>query len=82
MIVEGDSRRRYKADYIRYLVYLHAECGATIVHFDFLFETGSLKDENIFASLKADHETLSRKINSYINWVENNWNDFPANSVT
>lgn len=73
MIVEGYGRRRYKADYIRYLVYLHAECGATIVHFDFLFETGSLK---------ADHETLSRKINSYINWVENNWNDFPANSVT
>jgi four helix bundle protein len=39
MIVEGYARRRYKADFIKYLVYSHAECGETIVHLDFIFET-------------------------------------------
>jgi four helix bundle protein len=80
MIVEGYARRRYKADFLKYLVYSHAECDETIVHLEFLFETGSLKDENLFASLKAHYEALSRKINAYITWVENNWNDFPTSN--
>lgn len=40
-IVEGYGRRRYKADYVKYLVYSLAECDETIVHLDFLHETGS-----------------------------------------
>jgi four helix bundle protein len=80
MIIEGYGRRRYKADFIKYLTYSHAECDETIVHLDFLFETSSLKDENLYMSLKVHYETLSRKINNYINWVENNWNDFPSTS--
>jgi four helix bundle protein len=79
MIVEGYGRRKYKADFIKYLIYSHAECDETIVHLDFLFETDSLKDENVYVSLKACYETLSKKINKYINWVEDNWNDFPSN---
>lgn len=78
MIVEGYCRRRYKADFIKYLVYSHAECDETSVHLEFLFETGSLKDENLYSSLKSDYERLSKKIYNYISWVENNWNDFPT----
>ena len=37
-IVEGYGRRRYKADFIRYLVFAQSECDETIVHLDFLFE--------------------------------------------
>jgi four helix bundle protein len=36
MIVEGYGRRRYKADFIKYLVYSQAECDETIVHLDFI----------------------------------------------
>ena len=36
MIVEGYGRNRYKADFIKYLVYSHAECDETIIHLDFL----------------------------------------------
>ena len=79
LIVEGYGRRRYKADFIKYLVYSHAECDETIVHLDFLFETESFKDEIFHKRLKTDYETLSKKINNYITWVENNWNDFPTN---
>ena len=35
MIVEGYVRRRYKADFIRYLVYAQSECDETIAHLDF-----------------------------------------------
>jgi four helix bundle protein len=76
MIVEGYGRRRYKADFIKYLVYSHAECDETIVHIDFLFETRSLKEEALYKTLKMDYEVLSKKINNYIRWVEDHWNGF------
>lgn len=78
MIVEGYCRRRYKADFTKYLVYAHAECDETILHLEFLFETESLKDENLFTSLKLDYEKLSKKINTFLTWVENNWDEFPT----
>ncbi len=76
-IVEGYGRRRYKADFIKYLVYSQSECDETIVHLDFLFETESLKNEDLYKKLKNDYDILSKKINKFIQWVEDNWNDFP-----
>jgi four helix bundle protein len=32
MIIDGYGRRRYKADFIKYLVYAQSECDETIVH--------------------------------------------------
>ena len=52
-IVEGYGRRRYKADFIRFLIYAQSACDETILHLDFLFETGSLKEFNIIQSVKA-----------------------------
>ncbi|MGZ8541661.1 MAG: four helix bundle protein [Chitinophagaceae bacterium] len=46
-IVEGYGRRRYKADFIKFLVYAHASTDETIDHLETLFETGSLTDEQI-----------------------------------
>ncbi len=51
LIVEGYGRRRYKADFIKYLIYSQAECDETIVHLDFLFETESLKNADLYNSL-------------------------------
>jgi four helix bundle protein len=76
MIVEGYGRRRYKADFIKYLIYSHAECDETIVHIDFLFETKSLIDEPLYKILKTGYQALSKRINNYIKWVEDNWNEF------
>jgi len=76
MIVEGYGRKRYKADFIKYLVYAHAECDETILHLDFLFETGSFLDESRYIAIKNDYEGLSRKINKFIQYVEESWNDF------
>ena len=77
MVVEGDGRRRYEADFIKYLIYRQSGCDETIVHLDFLFETESLKDTHLFTTLKQEYDILSKKINKFIQWVEDNWNDFP-----
>src|SRR5688500_17178291 len=74
MIVEGYGRRRYKADYIKYLVYSQSECDETIVHLDFLLETGSATDKLETQSLRTEYDILSKKINKYIQWVEDNFN--------
>jgi four helix bundle protein len=76
LIVEGYGRRRYKADFIKYLIYSHSECDECIVHLDFLFETESLTDRKDYEELKSGYTMLSGKLNNYIQWVENNLNDF------
>ncbi|TKK72051.1 four helix bundle protein [Ilyomonas limi] len=75
-IAEGYGRRRYKADFIKHLVYAQSECDETIVHLDFLLETGSWKDEQQYNKLKKEYDALSKRINKFIQWVETNLNDF------
>jgi four helix bundle protein len=70
LIVEGYGRRRYKADYVKYLVHSHAECDETMLHLDFVFETKSLKDEALYTQLLKEYEALSKRINRFIKWVE------------
>ncbi|HZF64214.1 MAG TPA: four helix bundle protein, partial [Chitinophagaceae bacterium] len=69
-IVEGYGRRRYKAEFIRYLVIAQAECDETILHLDFLFETFSFTDATLYDSLKDSYDLLSKRINKFIQWVE------------
>ena len=45
-IVEGYGRRRYKNDFIRFLIFAQASNDETKEHLDMLFETGSLEDEH------------------------------------
>ncbi|SRR6266496_3402441 len=81
MIVEGYGRRRYKADFIKYLVYAQSECDETIVHLDFLFETESLINKDWYEKFREEYDILSKKINKFIQWVEANWNDFPDSTT-
>jgi len=74
-IVEGYGRRRYKAEYIRYLIFAQSECDETILHLDFLFETKSLTDEQLHIDLITEYDTLSKRINKFIQWVEENFNN-------
>lgn len=75
-IVEGYGRKRYKADFIKHLVYSQAECDETILHLDFLHETQSLQDSSIYQKLHDEYDVLSKRINKFIQWVDSNWNDF------
>jgi four helix bundle protein len=77
MIVEGYGRRRYKADFVKYLVYAQSECDETVVHLDFLSETQSLKDVDSYQKFHSEYDVLSKKINKFTQWVDENWNEFP-----
>ncbi len=72
-LVEGYSRRRYKADFIRYLIYAQSECDETMTHLEFIYETGSFKVETKFTDLKSKYDTLSKRINKFTHWVDVNW---------
>ena len=68
-IVEGFGRRRYKNDFIRFLIYALASCDETRDHVEFLYETGSLKDESIFQDLGKQYDILGQKINTFLKRV-------------
>jgi four helix bundle protein len=69
-IVEGYGRRRYRKDFIRYLIYALTECDETIVHLNFLEKTESARDVDGVNKLKSEYIILSKRINSYLLWVE------------
>ena len=75
LIVEGYGRKRYKADFIKYSVYSHAECDETMVHLEFLQDTESFKNTEKSNQLINDYISLSKKINNFIQWVETHWNE-------
>jgi four helix bundle protein len=79
MIVDGYCRQRYKADYIKHLVYAQTECDETLVHLEFLDETGSSKNKVRMNALKSEDDSLSKQINKFIQWVEESFDpDFGA----
>ncbi len=75
-IVEGYGRRRYKAEFIKFLVYAMASNAETIDHLETLFETKSLEDETLFSTLLRKLELLGGKLNRFIKAVENSHNKF------
>jgi len=75
-IVEGYGRRRYKADYIKFLIYAISSNDETLDHLDTLYETASLKDVLLYTSLHQKLELLGKKLNNFITSVELNHNNF------
>lgn len=74
-IVEGYGRNRYKNDYIKFLVTSHASNNETICHLNkIIILYPDLSKE--FELLRAEYDILGAKINKYIQYVENNWNNF------
>src|SRR5947207_392836 len=69
-IVEGYGRRRYKQEFIRFLVFAHSSCDETIDHLEMLFETGSLRNEVVYRDLASQLDLLGRKLNVFIASVE------------
>lgn len=71
-IVEGYGRRKYKADFIRFLVFSHASCLETINHISKITLLYSdLKED--FDPFIQDYEYLGGKIYNFMSYVEKNW---------
>ncbi len=74
-IVEGYGRRRYKADFIKFLIYSLSSNDETLDHLETLYETESLKDEKLYNALHSKIEILGKKLNNFIQAVEKNHNE-------
>ena len=71
-IVEGYGRRRYKAEFIKFLIYAHASCDETILHLNFIKDSHQEKAEAC-KELIDSYEILGSKINRFIQSVEEGW---------
>jgi four helix bundle protein len=70
-ISEGYGRRKYKADFIKFLTYAIASCDETINHILTIQELYPYLTE--FVELETEYENLGRKINNFLQYVENSW---------
>jgi len=69
-IVEGYGRKRYKQEFIKFLVYALGSNDETIDHLENLYRTKSLQDETLYNYLHAKIEILGKKINLFIKGVD------------
>jgi four helix bundle protein len=70
-IVEGYGRRRYKADFIKFLIYAQAsndECTNQIATIIVLYP-----EKGGWTKLYEEYGILGKKINTFIQYVEKNW---------
>jgi len=71
-IAEGFGRRRYKQDFIRYLIYSLASCDETSEHLHTLYETKSLNDKEKYEYFCEEYNHLGKMINNFIKSVRSN----------
>ena len=69
-IVEGYGLRYYKAEYVHYLIRSYASSLETIEHLEYLYETGSLKDEESFQELTQSYKELNKMLFRFIESVK------------
>jgi len=75
-IVEGYGRRKYKSEFIRFMVMSQASNDESIDHLETLFNTGSLKDEALYNKLREDLVQLGKEINKFIQALERRHNQW------
>jgi len=74
-IVEGYGRRRYKSDYIKFLIYAHSSVFETRDHLETLYETGSLTDEVTFYQISNNLDQTGKMLYKFFRFIENR-NDY------
>jgi len=70
-IVEGYGRKRYKAEFIKFMTYSHSSCDETTSQIEMI--TALYPEIMDFPRLLPEYENLGRKINTFIQYVETSW---------
>lgn len=70
-ISEGYGRKRYKNEFIRFLVFSHSSCNETLTHLEILDKI--YQNDYNFKEIIEEYNNLGGKINNFTNWVESNW---------
>ena len=69
-IVEGYGRRRYKADFIKFLVTSHSSCLEATSQAEFLAE---IHPESEWLGIANELDKAGIKIYNFITYIEKNW---------
>jgi four helix bundle protein len=72
LIAEGYGRSKYKAEYIKFLIYALGSGDETTVHLNFIKDTHEDKTAQAL-SLLGEYDELGKRINKFITYVEENW---------
>jgi len=70
-IAEGYGRRRYKPDFIKFLIYSQSSCDESTSQLEMIIELYPAIPD--FLKLLPEYESLGKKINVFIQYVESNW---------
>lgn len=70
-IAEGFGRRRYRDEFIRFLIFSQSSCDETISQLNMISDIHF--SEKPLNDLINQYETLGKQINKYIQYVESNW---------
>ena len=77
-IVEGYGRRKYKNEFIKFMIYSLSSNDETLDHLETLYTTASLVDKEKYLELRRKIIRLGKEINNFIKSLEkrhNNWNN-------
>ena len=69
-LIEGCGRRKYKDDFIRFVIYSLASNDKTIDHIETLWECGSIKDEELYFNLVSSDKKLGIELNHFLNVIK------------
>ncbi len=69
-IVEGYGRRKYPKEFIRFIIFSLSSNDETLDHLDTLYETGSLKNKELYLKLDEKLNILGRKLNRFLQSLE------------
>ena len=70
-IAEGFGRRHYKDEFVRFLIFAHSSCDETIAQLNMISDIHFSKEP--LTELINKYDTLGRKLNSFIKYVETSW---------
>jgi four helix bundle protein len=76
-IAEGFGRRRYKDEFVRFLIFAHSSCDEAISQLTMINEI--YFENNGITGLLEEYELLGGKINKFIQYVEENWKSSRTN---
>ena len=68
-IVEGYGKRNYKMEFIRFLIFALASNHETLDHLETLYETQSLKEDNLYNEIHDRTEHLGKKLSNFLKAV-------------
>ncbi len=70
-IAEGFGRRRYKDEFIRFLIFAHASCDEAVSQLNMISDI--YFEEKPLTALIEKYEILGKKLNNFIKYVEQSW---------